>query len=153
MLLLLGGAAWYFIGEGDEKKKGEEAVRRGYSVIMTPGKPLYFDHFGEKNSDSLSIHGYNSLRSVYAYEPVPGQVKGKDRERILGAQSNLWTEYIAYTTKVDYMIFPRLTALSEVLWSPKEKRNYTSFKKRLKQFMLPRYELWGSHYSAKSLEE
>ena len=136
-----------------DDKKGAEAVHRGYSVIMTPGKPLYFDHFGEKHSDSLSIHGYNSLRAVYAYEPVPANVKGIDRERILGAQSNLWTEYIEYPTKVDYMIFPRLTALSEVLWSPKEKRNYSSFTKRLKQYMVPRYKLWGSHYSAKSIRE
>lgn len=125
---------------------GIDAAKQKHDVIMTPQKPVYFDHTQTKNEDSLVIGGYNPIEAVYAYEPVPKVLDSVDAKHILGAQANLWTEYIANERKVEYMIFPRMSALSEVLWSPKENRNWDGFAARLqKQFR--RYNLWGANYS------
>ncbi|PVY41744.1 beta-N-acetylhexosaminidase [Pontibacter virosus] len=150
---------WHEILEGDlskstlimnwgGEKEGIAAARRGHQVIMSPGKPLYFDHYQSKDpNDSLAIHGYNPLDAVYAFEPVPKALREqKLGHYIIGAQGNLWTEYIGSQAKVQYMIFPRMTALSEVLWSPVEKRNYTDFKSRLKSAIIPRYTFWEASY-------
>lgn len=128
------------------EKGGIEAAKQDHNVIMTPEKPVYFDHSQTKNEDSLVIGGYNPLEAVYAYDPLPKELDVKKANYILGAQANLWTEYILYPSKVEYMIFPRLSALSEVLWSPKEKRNLIDFEKRL-QTQFKRYELWKASYS------
>jgi hexosaminidase len=110
---------------------GIEAAKQKHTVIMTPGKPVYFDHSQSKNEDSVTIGGYNSLEDVYNYEPVPKELNADQAKYILGAQANLWTEYIKNERKVEYQLFPRLFALSEVLWTPKEKRNWNDFEKRL----------------------
>ncbi len=110
---------------------GIEAAKQNHDVIMTPGKPVYFDHSQSKNEDSVTIGGYNSIEAVYAYEPIPKVLNEAQAKYILGAQANLWTEYITNPAKVEYMIFPRMLALSEVLWSPKEKRNWNDFERRL----------------------
>ena len=130
------------------EKTAIEAATKGYSVIMTPGKPLYFDHYQtEKPGDSLAIHGYNPTAAVYAFDPVPAAIKKAGLEKkILGAQANVWTEYIAYPSKVDYMVFPRMTALSEALWTPPSKKDYKDFRRRLHKYIIPRYEYWGSSY-------
>ena len=115
--------------------QGEEggitAAKQGHDVIMTPGKPVYFDHSQSNNEDSVTIGGYNPIEKVYAYEPIPAVLNEQQAKHILGAQANMWTEYISNPKKVEYMLFPRLAALSEVLWSPKEKRNWEGFEKRL----------------------
>lgn len=110
---------------------GIEAAKQNHTVIMTPGKPVYFDHSQSKNEDSVTIGGYNSLEDVYAYEPIPAALNAEQAKYVLGAQANLWTEYIKNERKVEYMLFPRIAALSEVLWSPKEKRNWADFERRL----------------------
>lgn len=110
---------------------GIEAAKQKHKVIMTPGKPVYFDHSQSKNEDSVTIGGYNSLEAVYAYEPVPKELNDEQAKYVLGAQANMWTEYMAYPSKVEYMLFPRMAALSEVLWTAKEKRNWKDFEKRL----------------------
>ncbi|HET7898928.1 MAG TPA: family 20 glycosylhydrolase, partial [Flavisolibacter sp.] len=120
---------------------GIEAARQKHQVIMTPGKPVYFDHSQTRNDDSLTIGGYNPLDSVYAYEPVPKELSAEEGNYVLGAQANLWTEYITNPSKVEYMVFPRMSALSEVLWSPKENRNREDFLRRL-QTQYKRYDLW-----------
>ena len=74
-------------------------------------------------SDSVTIGGYNPIEKVYAYDPVPKELTTDDAGFVLGAQANVWTEYIENTRKVEYMVFPRMAALSEVLWSGKEKKN------------------------------
>ncbi|MCW3073997.1 MAG: beta-N-acetylhexosaminidase [Flaviaesturariibacter sp.] len=129
-------------GEGG----GIAAAKQAHTVIMTPQKPVYFDHSQTKNEDSLVIGGYNPLEAVYAYEPVPKELDTAAARYILGAQANLWTEYIPTPSKVEYMIFPRLSALSEVLWSPKESRNWSSFERRL-PVQMQRYELWKASFS------
>ncbi len=125
---------------------GIEAARQQHQVIMTPGNPVYFDHSQSENEDSITIGGYNPIEKVYAYEPVSKELTAEEGNYILGAQANLWTEYIENNRKVEYMVFPRMAALSEVLWSSKENRNWENFEKRL-MTQFKRYEKWGVDYS------
>lgn len=125
---------------------GIEAAKQNHNVIMTPGGWCYFDHSQNKPEDSVTIGGYTPVDKVYSYEPVPKELTGDKAKYVLGAQANVWTEYMKNTDKIEYMIFPRLSALSEVLWSPKEQRNWSSFEKRLGT-QQKRYQLWGSNYN------
>ena len=113
------------------EKGGIEAAKQKHPVIMTPGNPVYFDHTQSKNEDSITIGGYNPIENVYAYEPIPKELNAEQGKYILGAQANMWTEYMEYPSKVEYQLFPRMTALSEVLWSPVAKRNWKDFERRL----------------------
>ncbi|MEO6905599.1 MAG: beta-N-acetylhexosaminidase [Ginsengibacter sp.] len=129
--------------------RGEEggiaAAQQHHDVIMTPGNYVYFDHAQMKNSDSLTIGGYLPLDTVYNYEPVPKELNDSETHYILGAQANVWTEYMANPQKVEYMIFPRMSALSEVLWSKKEDRNFSDFSSELTD-LYKRYQLWDANY-------
>ncbi|MCX6319635.1 MAG: beta-N-acetylhexosaminidase [Bacteroidetes bacterium] len=125
---------------------GIQAAREKHKVIMTPGNPVYFDHTQSANEDSVTIGGFNPLEKVYAYEPIPAKLEGYSREFVLGAQANVWTEYMHYPSKVEYMIFPRMSALSEVLWSSQENRNWERFQQKLPT-LFKRYELWKASYS------
>lgn len=113
------------------EKGGIEAAKQKHNVIMTPGNPVYFDHTQSKNEDSVTFGGYNPIENVYAYEPVAKELNAEEGKYILGAQANMWTEYQAYPSKLEYQMFPRMIALSEVLWSPKEKRDWKDFERRL----------------------
>jgi hexosaminidase len=128
-----------------DEKKALEIVNRKYQVIMSPGKPLYFDHYPTQRKDSLAIHGFNPMEAVYLYNPV-AKIPSSLQKLVLGAQANLWTEYIEYPSKVEYMVFPRMTALSEALWTPLSKKDLKDFNLRLKNYMIPRYKNWGSSY-------
>jgi len=125
---------------------GIEAAKLGHDVIMTPGSHCYFDHAQSANEDSLTIGGYLPLEKVYAYEPIPASLTIEQAKHILGAQGNMWTEYMEYPSKVEYMLFPRIMALSEVLWSPKEKRSWTDFERRLPA-LFNRLDAEGINYS------
>lgn len=113
------------------EKGGIEAAKLKHHVIMTPGNPLYFDHTQSKNEDSVTFGGYNPIENVYAYEPLARELTAEEGKYILGAQANMWTEYQSNTSKIEYQLFPRITALSEVLWTPKEKRDWKDFERRL----------------------
>jgi hexosaminidase len=127
------------------EKGGIEAAKQKHNVIMSPGNPVYFDYSQSENEDSLTIGGYNPIEKVYAFEPIPKELNADEAKYILGAQANVWTEYMTNSSKVEYMIFPRMAALSEVLWSPKEKKNWYDFERRLAgQFK--RYDLWKAKY-------
>jgi hexosaminidase len=112
---------------------GIKAAHLKHYVVMSPGKPCYFDHYQSKDrsKEPLAIGGYNPLENVYAYNPLSPKLAPADRKYILGAQGNVWTEYITTFQQVEYMSIPRMIALSEALWSPAGKRNYADFKKRL----------------------
>ena len=125
---------------------GIEAAKQKHYVIMTPGSHVYFDHTQSKVDDSVTFGGYTPLEKTYSYEPVPKELNEEDAKFVLGAQANLWTEYIKNTRKIEYQIFPRLSALSEVLWTPKEKKNWADFERRL-PMQFKRYEFWGANYS------
>ncbi|AEW00242.1 beta-N-acetylhexosaminidase [Niastella koreensis] len=129
---------------------GIDAAKQNHDVIMTPGGYCYLDHAQAKNEDSLTIGGYLPVKQTYSYEPIPKDFTDEQAKHILGAQGNLWTEYVPNTKKVEYMIFPRVSALSEVLWSPAAKRNWSDFETRL-QTQFKRYTLWGTNYN-KTLE-
>lgn len=128
------------------EKGGIEAAKQNHDVIMSPGNPVYFDHTQSQNEDSVTIGGYNPIEKVYAYEPVPRELNEQQAKHVLGAQANVWTEYMKNSKKVEYMIFPRMAALSEVLWSPKKNRDWEDFEKRLPSQLL-RYDLWNANYS------
>ncbi|MEI8059636.1 MAG: beta-N-acetylhexosaminidase [Ferruginibacter sp.] len=128
--------------------KALEAVLKGYSVIMTPSVPYYLNQYQSKDpTDSLAIGGYNSLEAVYRYDPLPISVEKIGlSNKILGGQGNIWTEYIANSSKVDYMLFPRMTAISESLWTSSKQKDYKDFLRRLKVQIIPRYKYWNSSW-------
>jgi hexosaminidase len=128
------------------EKGGIEAAKQNHDVIMTPTTYVYFDYSQAKKEDSLTIGGYLPVNKVYSYEPLSKELNETEGKHILGAQANLWTEYVTNPKKVEYMIFPRASALSEVLWSPSEKRNWSDFEKRLQE-QCKRYTLWGTNYN------
>ena len=128
------------------EKGGIAAAKQKHNVIMTPESPLYLNHAQSRNEDSVTQGGYNSLEAVYNYEPIPKELNAEQAKYVLGAQANLWSEYTKYPGKVEYMIFPRMSAVSEVLWSPKEKKNWSNFETRLKK-QFQRYDLWDANYS------
>jgi hexosaminidase len=125
---------------------GIEAAKQKHEVIMTPTTYVYFDYSQTDNEDSVVIGGYLPVEKVYGYEPIPAALSEEQSKYVLGAQANVWSEYMSNPKKVEYMIFPRLTALSEVLWSPKEKKNWNDFEQRL-QMQMKRYDLWKASYS------
>jgi hexosaminidase len=129
--------------------RGEEggiaAAQQKHDVIMTPGTYVYLDHAQNKNEDSVTIGGYLPLEKVYGYEPVPKELTADEAKYILGAQGNVWTEYMNNPKKVEYMIFPRMSALSEVLWSPKGSKDWNSFSTAL-PVIYKRYGIWGANY-------
>ena len=123
------------------------AAENGHNVIMTPDKYLYFNYYQSKNRDTLAIGGHLPLDSVYLFEPIPKAIAEQGlSNRVLGAQGNVWTEYIPNFSRLEYMIFPRLTALSEVLWTDSRQKDYNDFKRRLKESAIPRYLFWNSSY-------
>jgi hexosaminidase len=119
---------------------------------MTPEFKLYFNHTQFLKDDSLSATKYLPLETVYNYDPVPVELTKAESQYIWGAQGNLWSEYIANSAKAEYMMFPRLDALSEVLWTPKEQRDYPEFLKRLKT-QFERYNLMKVNYSQRYLTQ
>jgi hexosaminidase len=129
--------------------RGEEggitAAKENHPVIMTPGSHVYLDHSQTKNEKEVTIGGYLPIETVYNYEPIPKELNEQQAKYVLGAQGNVWTEYMANPAKVEYMIFPRLSALSEVLWSPKENKNWQEFQTKIKT-MKKRYTIWGANY-------
>jgi hexosaminidase len=130
--------------------RGEEggiaAAKSKHNAIMTPGTPVYFDHAQSKNEDSLTNGGYNSLKMVYDFEPIPKELNDEEAKYILGSQANMWTEYMDNEKKVEYMLFPRMTALSEVLWSQKSNKNWQHFETKIPG-IFERYDFWKVNFS------
>ncbi len=110
---------------------GIEAAKQKHEVVMCPGKPLYFDHTQRMQEDSVTQGGYNPLESVYAYNPIPATLDSSLHRYILGAQANVWTEYMRYPSKIEYMLFPRIAALAEMLWTPEAKKSWSRFELKL----------------------
>jgi hexosaminidase len=113
---------------------GREAASQGHDVVMTPTSYCYFDYYqGQDHSvEPRANGGYLPLQKVYSFEPIPAKLAPEMQKYILGGQGNVWTEYIPNFKQVEYMAFPRLSALAEVTWSPKEARNFDDFIHRLK---------------------
>ena len=114
---------------------GIEAAKAGHDVIMTPTSHCYFNYYQSENDDEpLAIGGYIPLEKVYHYNPIPDELSEEEADYILGAQGNLWTEYIPNEALLEYMTFPRILALSEVLWSSPKQKDYNDFVLRLEHF-------------------
>jgi hexosaminidase len=125
---------------------GIEAARQGHDVIMTPANHTYFDYYqGDPAAEPLAIGGFLPLDSVYAFEPVPAELTPGQAAHVLGAQGNLWTEYIPTPARAEYMMLPRMLALAEVLWSAKEARNWPRFVARLPA-QFARLDALGAEY-------
>ncbi len=112
------------------EKGGIAAARAGHDVVMAPERPTYFDH-DQSADEQPPIRGLNTLADVYAYEPIPRELDQEGARHVLGAQGQLWTEYMPDPRRMEYMAWPRLTALAEALWSPPETRDPASFARRL----------------------
>ncbi|TDB60006.1 glycoside hydrolase family 20 protein [Arundinibacter roseus] len=126
---------------------GIDAARQKHDVIMTPNEFMYLDHYqGDPNTEPLAIGGYLPLEKIYGYEPVPAELTAAEEKYILGAQANVWTEYMPTPEKVEYMVFPRAVALAELTWMPKGPRNFEDFSYRLKNH-LKRLDHVGVNYS------
>lgn len=126
---------------------GIEAAEAQHYVVMSPSSHCYFDHYqSDRATEPLAIGGYTPLEKVFAFNPIPSELNPKYHAYILGAQANLWTEYIATTNQLEYMLFPRALALSEVLWSTK-KSTYAAFLNKLEAFHLPLLTKKNIHYS------
>ena len=112
---------------------GIAAAKQHHDAIMTPSPYCYFDHYQSKNrkTEPLAIGGFTNLEKVYSFDPTPKELSADEAKHILGAQANLWGEYITSTQQLEYMAYPRAIALSEVVWSPLEQKNWTNFKSRL----------------------
>ncbi|OUR95111.1 beta-N-acetylhexosaminidase [Flavobacteriales bacterium 34_180_T64] len=112
-----------------------EAAKKGHQVIMTPTSHCYFDYYQSDNeNEPIAIGGYLPLEKVYEFNPIPEGLTSDESKFILGAQGNLWTEYMSTEAQVEYMAFPRMIAMSEVVWSSSESKNYPDFISRLEQF-------------------
>ncbi len=116
---------------------GIEAAKMNHDVVMTPVSHCYFDYYQslDKDIEPPAFGGFIDLRKVYEYEPVPIELDENKKQHVLGAQGNIWTEYIDSGRHVEYMALPRMSALSEVLWTPRESKDFDSFVSRLENLL------------------
>ncbi|MFB3852220.1 MAG: beta-N-acetylhexosaminidase [Vicinamibacterales bacterium] len=114
-------------------KGGIQAARSGHDVVMAPTSHTYFDYYQTKQieGEPVAIGGHLPLETVYSFEPVPADLEPEFRRHVLGAQGQLWTEYLKTPKNVEYMAFPRMSALSEVVWTPAEMKDFADFRSRL----------------------
>ncbi|TWI78353.1 hexosaminidase [Lacibacter cauensis] len=126
---------------------GIEAAKMHHDVVMTPGSPCYFDHYqAGPEGEPLAIGGFNTVKKVYDYEPIPKELSAEQQKYVLGAQGNVWTEYISTAEHLEYMVLPRMLALAETVWSPAATKNWNDFSRRL-QFHFKAFDAKGLHYS------
>lgn len=126
---------------------GIAAARSGHQAVMTPVSHCYFNVYqGDPATEPESFRGLLTLKKVYSFEPVPPELTPEEAKLIIGTQGCLWTEYVTDGSTAEYMILPRLTALSEVAWSPAEKRDWQGFNHRLPK-MMERFDQAGINYS------
>lgn len=111
---------------------GIEAAESGHDVVMSPNADMYFDHYqADPATQPLAIGGFTTLESVYHYEPIPEDLDEKHHQHVLGAQANVWTEYMKTSDYVEYMVYPRAIALSETVWTKPENKDWKGFQKKM----------------------
>lgn len=127
---------------------GIAAAKLGHDAIMTPTTHFYFDYYQGRDveNEPFGIGGYVPVEKVYSYEPVPDSLAQELNDRILGVQANLWTEYIKTPEHLEYMLLPRLAALSEVQWCDPGRREWSRFAGALPH-IVDIYDRWGYTYS------
>ena len=124
-----GAAVMSYRGE----KGGIHAASAGHDVVMTPESHTYFDHYQAQPTaaEPLAIGGFTPCAKVYTYEPVPRELDPARHAHVLGAQGQLWSEYVPDRATLDRMAWPRAVALAEVLWTPAKRRDWSDFHARL----------------------
>lgn len=127
---------------------GSKATEAGHDVIMSPTTYCYFDYYQSENKDKepMCIGGYLPVSKVYEFDAAPESLSETAKKHILGVQANLWTEYVSTTNMVEYMILPRMAALSEVQWTPVARKNFDEFVKR-ETHMTNIYDRCGYRYA------
>lgn len=127
-------------------KGGIAAAQSGHDVIMTPGTHCYFDHYqGDPRTEKKAIGGYTTLKKVYNFDPIPSELTQQQATHILGAQGNVWTEWISTEKHLEYMSIPRIAALAEIVWTYPSERNWIDFLARI-QTQFKRYQQLGINY-------
>jgi len=131
---------------------GIAAAKQQHPVVMTPGSHCYFDHYQSTHPDEpLAIGGYTPLEKVYQFDPIPVGLTVEEQQFIMGAQANIWTEYLPNMDAVEYNTFPRLVAMAQVLWTI-EKPAYSSFIPKMVTHYLPRLAAYSINYSTAFLD-
>lgn len=125
-----------------------EGARRGNKVVLSPNSHCYFDFYQSKDTqfEPFAIGGYTPVEKVYGFEPIPSELNEEQAKYVIGAQCNLWTEYIKSFSQAQYMELPRLAALCEVQWTEPQLKDYESFKERIPA-MFAIYEKYGYNYA------
>ena len=126
---------------------GIEAASHGFDAIMTPTSHCYFDYMQSRDTakEPVGIGGFVPLEKIYSLEPLEGIPAGSEKH-ILGVQANLWTEYIATEEHLQYMLLPRMLALSEVQWCRPENKDFESFRTKLAEHQLKILDIMGYNY-------
>ena len=126
---------------------GIESAKKGHDVIMCPTSHCYFDYYqANPETSPEAFGGYTTLKKVYSFNPVPPELSNEEAKFILGGQGNLWTEYVQTPDRAQYRVLPRMSALSEVLWSGPGSNSYEDFYSRLKKLLL-RFDMMGWVYA------
>lgn len=139
-------------------ENGNRAAHLGHDVIMAPNEFAYFDHYqtNKTNNEPMAIGGYLPVEKVYSFDPAPDSLSADAKRHILGAQANLWTEYIPYPQQAEYMLLPRMAAMAEVQWVPTNKKDFKAFTERLNRLVkiydqkgyVYALQLWPDRYNA-----
>ena len=129
-------------------KPGAKAAETGHDVVMTPTTYCYFDYQQVKDTqfEPSRCGGFIPIEKVYSLDPAPDSLSVTAREHILGAQANLWAEYMTNEAMVEYQALPRMSALSEVQWTQPERKDYEAFKERLTR-LTALFELYHYQYA------
>ena len=135
------------------EKGGIEAARQRHNVIMTPNTYVYFDYYQTKDieQEPLAIGGYLPVENVYNYEPMPSVLTPDEQKYIIGVQANIWTEYMPSFAQVQYMLLPRVAALSEVQWSAADQKNFQDFETRLPR-LVALYDVYHFNYATHAFD-
>ena len=126
---------------------GIKAAQMGHDVIMTPNTFYYLDYYQSEDTanEPLAIGGYLPVEKCYSYEPFAEEMTDEEKAHILGVQANLWTEYITSDDHLEYMLLPRMTALSEVQWCQSENKCWERFLESADNFCRI-YDVAGYNY-------
>jgi len=126
---------------------GIEAAKQKHNVVMAPTTRCYFDYYQTeyKDNEPLSIGGFLPLEKVYSFNPIPSELTKEEAKFIIGAQANVWTEYMPNPKQVEYMAFPRMSALAEVVWTNNENKNFNDFLSRM-GFQYKRFDAMKINY-------
>lgn len=126
---------------------GIKASAMGFDVIMTPNTYCYFDYYQSEDQDKepFGIGGFLPWDKVYSYEPLEG-LNDSQQKHILGVQANLWTEYVATPEHLEYMLLPRMNALSEVQWCVPENKDIERFKAAMEAESFKIFDILGYNY-------